>query len=248
MTHPRLSINQATVKHAPLPDAIEVTRAAGVSSIGLWREPVAEVGLQQAAALLADSGLRFSSLCRGGFFTTADPAERARALDANRRGIEETAALAAAGAPGSAAVLVLVAGGALGLHRVGGAAALPDAPPPRAFHLSHGLLLALVLAAVLLFSAWMRAWLGEGGALLAASLVALGELHAAGAGLAQLATSGALDPLHVEWGVLALLAAAALSKSVLAFASGGAGYGARVAVGLFASLLAAVAVQALRVQ
>jgi sugar phosphate isomerase/epimerase len=36
---------------------------------------------------------------------------RGGALDENRRAIEETAALAAAGAPGSAAVLVLVAGG-----------------------------------------------------------------------------------------------------------------------------------------
>src|SRR6185312_15395617 len=60
-------------------------------------------------AMVADSGLRVSSLCRGGFFT--DPARQRAALDENRRAIAETAALAAAGAPGSAAVLVLVAGG-----------------------------------------------------------------------------------------------------------------------------------------
>ncbi|WP_210478987.1 sugar phosphate isomerase/epimerase [Naasia sp. SYSU D00948] len=111
MAHPRLSLNQATIKHAPLPDAIDATRAAGIPSIGLWREPVADVGLDHAARLLADSGLRFSSLCRGGFFTTPDPAERRTALDSNRRAIEETAALVSAGAAGSAAVLVLVAGG-----------------------------------------------------------------------------------------------------------------------------------------
>ena len=29
MPHPRLSINQATIKHAPLEDALDVTRAAG---------------------------------------------------------------------------------------------------------------------------------------------------------------------------------------------------------------------------
>jgi sugar phosphate isomerase/epimerase len=88
-----------------------VTSDAGIPAIGLWREPVAEVGLRTAAGMLADSGLRFSSLCRAGFFTASDPALRAVALDANRRAIEETAALAAAGAPGSAPVLVLVAGG-----------------------------------------------------------------------------------------------------------------------------------------
>ena len=148
--------------------------------------------------------------------------------------------------PLAATVLVLLAGGALGLHRGAGAASLPEAPPARAFHLSHGLALAFVLAAVLLFSAWMRLWFGEAGALLASALVALGELHAAAASVAQLSASGTLDPRHAQWGVIALLCAAALSKSVLAFASGGAAYGVRVAAGLAMSLFAAVAMQLLR--
>lgn len=109
--HPRLSLNQATIKYAGLPTALQVTREAGITSIGLWREPVAEVGLEVAAGMLADSGLRMSSLCRGGFVTTADNGERRTALDENRRAIDETATLAAAGAPRSAPVLVLVAGG-----------------------------------------------------------------------------------------------------------------------------------------
>jgi sugar phosphate isomerase/epimerase len=107
----RLSLNQATVKYADLATALRVTRGAGIASIGLWREPVAEVGLARAATMVADSGLRVSSLCRGGFFTAADDDGRKAALDENRRAIEETATLAAAGAPGSAPVLVLVAGG-----------------------------------------------------------------------------------------------------------------------------------------
>jgi sugar phosphate isomerase/epimerase len=109
--HPRLSLNQATIKHADLPTALRVTREAGIGSIGLWREPVAQVGLPTATTMVADSGLRVSSLCRAGFFTAADPRLRRAALDDNRRAIAETAALAAAGADGSAAVLVLVAGG-----------------------------------------------------------------------------------------------------------------------------------------
>ncbi|WP_025158835.1 sugar phosphate isomerase/epimerase family protein [Leifsonia aquatica] len=107
----RLSINQATIKYANLADALRITAAAGVEAIGLWREPVAEVGLAEAVRMVADSGLRVSSLCRGGFFTVPEGPERRAALDENRRAIEETAALAAAGATGSAAVLVLVAGG-----------------------------------------------------------------------------------------------------------------------------------------
>ena len=109
--HPRLSINQATIKYASLRDALHTVRAAGVQSIGTWREPVAEVGLTEAVRMVADSGLRVSSHCRGGFFTLPPGADRQRALDDNRRAIDETAVLAGAGADGSAAVLVLVAGG-----------------------------------------------------------------------------------------------------------------------------------------
>ena len=109
--HPRLSLNQATIKYATLDEALRLTAEAGISSIGLWREPVAELGLAESVLRVADSGLRVSSLCRGGFFTAAEPSERRRSLDENRAAIAETAALAAAGAPGSAPVLVIVAGG-----------------------------------------------------------------------------------------------------------------------------------------
>ena len=109
--HPRLSINQATVKHADLATALRVTAGAGVEAIGLWREPVQAVGLDVAARMLTDSGLRFTTHCRGGFFTLPAGPEREAALDDNRRAIEEAATLAAAGAEGSTAVLVLVAGG-----------------------------------------------------------------------------------------------------------------------------------------
>jgi sugar phosphate isomerase/epimerase len=102
--HPRLSLNQATIKYADLATALRVTADAGVQGIGLWREPVAEVGLDTAVRMVADSGLRVSSLCRGGFFTSPEGPVRRAAIDDNRRAIAETAAL---GAP----TLVLVAGG-----------------------------------------------------------------------------------------------------------------------------------------
>lgn len=109
--HARLSINQATIRRADLATALRVTAEAGVASIGLWREPVQEVGLANAAALLSDSGLRFTTHCRGGFFTMPDGPQRRASIDDNRVAIEEAATLAAAGAAGSTAVLVLVAGG-----------------------------------------------------------------------------------------------------------------------------------------
>lgn len=108
---PRLSVNQATIKYAPLAEALQVTAAAGIGSIGLWRDSVQAASLPEAARLLAGSGLRFSSLCRGGFFTVPEGPARRAAMDDNRQAIEEAAQLAAAGAPGSVAVLVMVAGG-----------------------------------------------------------------------------------------------------------------------------------------
>jgi sugar phosphate isomerase/epimerase len=100
----RLSLNQRTTASWSLPEAIQGCVDAGLGAIGIWREQLAEVGLDQACRLVAESGLRVSSLCRGGFFTTADLAEAAIAEANNREAIEEAAAL-------HAATLVLVPGG-----------------------------------------------------------------------------------------------------------------------------------------
>src|SRR5690606_13794744 len=109
MSIERFSLNQATVKRADLATVLDLAAAAGVPAVGLWRDRVAEIGLEEAASRLAGSGLRFSSLCRGGFLT--DQGAAGEAWAENLRAIEEAAALAAAGAPGSAPVLVLVVGG-----------------------------------------------------------------------------------------------------------------------------------------
>ena len=100
----RLSLNQKTTDGWSLREAIDGCVAAGVPSLGAWREPVAEVGTATAAGWLRDAGLRVSSVCRGGFFTTADPAEQRARHDDNRRALDEAAEL---GAP----CLVLVPGG-----------------------------------------------------------------------------------------------------------------------------------------
>ena len=110
MSLDRFSLNQATVKYADLPTAIRVTADAGIPAIGLWREPVAEHGLAASVSAVRGAGLRVSSLCRGGFFTTPEGPERRAALDDNRRALDEAAAL---GAP----TLVLVAGGLPGGSR-----------------------------------------------------------------------------------------------------------------------------------
>ncbi|MFF2011251.1 sugar phosphate isomerase/epimerase family protein [Streptomyces sp. NPDC058195] len=104
MSDGRLSINQETIKQWSLPELAEGCARAGIDKVGLWRAPVQEYGVERTAALLADHGLTVTSLCRGGFLTAPDPAERARALDDNRAAIDEAAAL-------STDTLVLVSGG-----------------------------------------------------------------------------------------------------------------------------------------
>ncbi|MFB7307890.1 sugar phosphate isomerase/epimerase family protein [Streptomyces sp. NPDC056192] len=100
----RLSINQETIKQWSLPELAEGCVKAGIDKVGLWRAPVQEYGVERTAQLLTDAGISVTSLCRGGFFTALDPAERARALDDNRAAIDEAAAL-------STDTLVLVSGG-----------------------------------------------------------------------------------------------------------------------------------------
>ncbi|WP_373559141.1 sugar phosphate isomerase/epimerase family protein [Streptomyces sp. SA15] len=93
-----------TVKQLSMPELVEACGELGVPGVGLWREPVQSYGLEATAKLVRDAGLTVTTLCRGGFFTAIDSAERAKALDDNRRAVDEAATL-------GTDVLVLVSGG-----------------------------------------------------------------------------------------------------------------------------------------
>ncbi|TVL91706.1 sugar phosphate isomerase/epimerase [Streptomyces sp. SAJ15] len=98
------SLNQQTIRQWSLPRLVEGCARAGVTAVGLWREPVREYGVAATAALVRAAGLTVTSLCRGGFLTAADPAGRAAALADNRAAIDEAATL-------GTRTLVLVCGG-----------------------------------------------------------------------------------------------------------------------------------------
>lgn len=100
----RLSLNQKTTDRWTVAEAVDGCLRAGLPAIGLWRDPVQEVGVAATARMVADAGLRVSSLCRGGFLTTADPRQRERALADNRRAIDEASTL-------GTGCLVMVVGG-----------------------------------------------------------------------------------------------------------------------------------------
>jgi sugar phosphate isomerase/epimerase len=100
----RLSVNQQTVRQLSIPELVSGCRALGIPGVGLWRAPVQAFGVERTAKAVRNAGLTVTSLCRGGFFTTADPQHRAVALDDNRAAIEEAATL-------GTRTLVLVCGG-----------------------------------------------------------------------------------------------------------------------------------------
>ncbi|OSZ58105.1 sugar phosphate isomerase [Streptomyces pharetrae CZA14] len=93
-----------TVKQLSLPELADACTDLGIRNVGLWREPVQSYGLEATAKLVRDAGLTVTTLCRGGFLTAIDPAERAAALADNRRAVDEAAAL-------GTDTLVLVSGG-----------------------------------------------------------------------------------------------------------------------------------------
>ena len=103
-TGSQLSINQYTLRQWTIPQLLAGCRAEQIRFVSLWRDKVAETGLQETRKLLDNAGIKVSSLCRGGFFPTPTRERQARMLEENYRAVDEAAAL-------GAEVLVLVCGG-----------------------------------------------------------------------------------------------------------------------------------------
>ncbi len=107
----RLSLNQKTTQRWSLPEAVEGCLRHEVPWIALWRDKVEETGLERSAKIVRESGLRVSSLCRGGMFPAPTREQRAINIEDNRRAIHEAATL-------GAEVLVMVCGGLSGVRAI----------------------------------------------------------------------------------------------------------------------------------
>jgi sugar phosphate isomerase/epimerase len=83
----RLSLNQITLNQLSLIECVDACLRHNVGWIAPWRNKVAEIGLSESARVIRESGLKVSSLCRGGDFCA--PA----AIDDNLRAIDEAATL-----------------------------------------------------------------------------------------------------------------------------------------------------------
>ena len=100
----RLCVHTMTTKPWSLSECVRQYQTAGIQAITVWRQVLDPQGIADLKA----SGLRVTSLCRGGFFPATDAAGRTKALDDNRRAIDEAAAI---GAP----LIVLVCGAIPGM-------------------------------------------------------------------------------------------------------------------------------------
>ncbi|MYL59154.1 TIM barrel protein [Virgibacillus halodenitrificans] len=100
-----LSLNQITTDNWNLQEAVEGCLRAEVPWIAPWRHKVHELGLAESKRIIQSSGLKVSSLCRGGMFPASTAEQRQKNLDDNRLAVEEAAEL-------GTDVLVLVCGSA----------------------------------------------------------------------------------------------------------------------------------------
>lgn len=239
------------LKPAELWKLVVLVMAAGVAGHIAQRLVGARLGMPVAGFF---AGFASSTAAVAGFGQRAKDAPALRryavsaALFANLGSLLLLAGVLAAGnlvllrastAPLVAAALALTAFAAFGLWRTPPGEAQKQEPQTRAFKLSHALSFALAVAGLLLLTAWLREWIGDRGALLAAAIAAMAELQAAAVAVGQLAGAQALTLPEARWGIVALLATSSAAKSVLAFLSGGAAYGWRVAAGLLAMTAAA---------
>ena len=101
----KTSLNTATVKAQwNLRQCIDGCVRHGIGGISPWRDVLQAMGVDDAARMLRDNGLRVTGLCRGGMFPAAGAAAKQAAADDNRRAVDEALAI-------GAECLVLVVGG-----------------------------------------------------------------------------------------------------------------------------------------
>lgn len=99
----KLCIHSITTKPWSLDVALDKYAAAGINGISIWQDAAQSVGMQEARKLVEASPVEVVSYVRGGFFPHHSASARLKAMDDNKRMIDEAAML---GAP----LLVLVCG------------------------------------------------------------------------------------------------------------------------------------------
>lgn len=99
----KLCIHTITTKPWNIEEAARNFSAAGVKGITVWRDALEGKNIKQTGDMLREHDLSIVSLCRGGFFPGKELTTRKKAIDDNRKAIEEAAEL-------GTSMLVLVCG------------------------------------------------------------------------------------------------------------------------------------------
>ncbi|MFM9067335.1 MAG: sugar phosphate isomerase/epimerase, partial [Planctomycetota bacterium] len=68
----RISLHEVSTFRWSFEEDVRQYRAAGYSSIGIWRQKISDYGEEKGAELLAEAGLPVSSLSWAGGFTGSD--------------------------------------------------------------------------------------------------------------------------------------------------------------------------------
>ena len=206
----------------------------------------------------ARAGLALSGLFSGFVSSTATVASmgaRARAEPARQAACEAGAMLSTAAtwvqallmltavspplarhiAPAALAALLVAAGSGVWRARGAAAAAAQRAPGGGPLRVREALLVAALLSAVTLAVGAAQRHFGVQGVFASVALSALADAHASVTALGGLHAAGQVALDDAGLAVLLAVSTNALTRSVVAFTAGGAGFGARVALSLAAS-------------
>jgi len=91
----RLCIHTITTRDWELEKAVEKYVEKGIRGISVWRNYLESRNLKDVKALLASNKMNVVSLVRGGFFTGLNESDRVKAIDENKKAIEEAASIGA---------------------------------------------------------------------------------------------------------------------------------------------------------
>ncbi len=89
----KLCIHTITTKPWKLEKALEKYAEHGVRGVSVWQNVVEEYGATKVGEMIASYPIDVVSYVRGGFFPSHSQAERAKAIDHNKKLIEEAAAI-----------------------------------------------------------------------------------------------------------------------------------------------------------
>jgi uncharacterized membrane protein (DUF4010 family) len=94
-----------------------------------------------------------------------------------------------------------------------------------AFQLKHVFIIAFSISSISLASSWISSVFGQTGTLISAVIIGFAEIHAAAFSISQLERQSPELAQLARWGVIGILTASVISKSVLSVVGGGKDYG-----------------------